>query len=58
MKVQQSGGQSLNEAGITVLADQWNPNAANAGAVERVPFLSRGELQKLVVNVLLVVMVK
>lgn len=58
VKVQQSGGQSLNEAGITVLADQWNHNAANAGAVERVPFLSRGELQKLVVNVLLVVMVK
>jgi hypothetical protein len=58
VKVQQSGGQSLNEAGITVMADQWNHTSANAGAVERVPFLSRGELQKLVVNVLLVVMVK
>lgn len=58
MKVQESGGQSLSEAGIMVLTDQWNHTAANAGAVERVPFLSRGELQKLVVNVLLVVMVK
>ncbi|KAJ3548259.1 hypothetical protein NMY22_g1335 [Coprinellus aureogranulatus] len=58
LKVQESGGQLLSEAGITVLTDQWNHTAANAGAVERVPFLAGGELQKLVVNVLLVFLVK
>ncbi|KAJ2916229.1 hypothetical protein MD484_g4192, partial [Candolleomyces efflorescens] len=55
LKVEESGGKLLSEANLTVLTD-WN-HTANAGAVERVPFISHGELKKFVVNVLLVVFI-
>ncbi|KAF5310379.1 hypothetical protein D9611_012085 [Ephemerocybe angulata] len=55
VKVEESGGELLSEADITVLKDQWTHTPAEPGAVERIPFISRGELKKLVVNVLLVV---
>ncbi|PPQ79019.1 hypothetical protein CVT25_002328 [Psilocybe cyanescens] len=52
-KVQNSGGITLAEANITLLTDARNP-APSVGR-ERVYFISNGELEKLVVNVLLVV---
>ncbi|KAH9474493.1 hypothetical protein JR316_0012952 [Psilocybe cubensis] len=52
-KVQASGGVTLAEANITLLTDAKNP-APSVGR-ERVYFISNGELEKLVVNVLLVV---
>ncbi|EAU83769.1 hypothetical protein CC1G_07504 [Coprinopsis cinerea okayama7 len=55
-KVEESGGQLFADAGVTVLTDWNNPASAN-GAVERVPFISHGELKKFVVNVLMVVYV-
>jgi len=56
-KVEESGGKLLSESGITILSD-WNGAArASAGAVERVPFISHGELKKFVVNVLLTVFI-
>ncbi|KAF9462249.1 hypothetical protein BDZ94DRAFT_1220187 [Collybia nuda] len=55
-KVEDSGAIPLAEADITILTD-WNiPPTSNAGK-ERVYFVSGGELEKLVVNVLLVVFV-
>lgn len=55
LKVEESGGQLLTEANITILKDEWTHASGEPGAVERVPFISRGELKKFVVNVLLVV---
>ncbi|KDR66412.1 hypothetical protein GALMADRAFT_259156 [Galerina marginata CBS 339.88] len=52
-RVQASGGVSLAEANITLLTDYKNP-APSVGR-ERVYFVSNGELEKLVVNILLVV---
>jgi hypothetical protein len=51
--VENSGGIPVEEAGITILTD-WNNPAPLIGK-ERVPFVSAGELERLVVNVLLVV---
>ena len=55
-RVEESGAIPLAEARITVLADDM---LSEAGAItkERVPFVSSGVLDKLVVNVLLVVYV-
>ena len=47
---------NTGKAAYTVLTDWNNPASAN-GAVERVPFISHGELKKFVVNVLMVVYV-
>ena len=50
-RVEDSGAVPLAEAEITILSD-WQ--AAVPISKERVPFVSNGELEKLVVNVLLV----
>ncbi|KAG6815406.1 hypothetical protein H0H87_002184 [Tephrocybe sp. NHM501043] len=50
MKVEQSGAISINEAEITILKG-WSTTTAGK---ERVYFVSGGELEKLVINVLLV----
>ncbi|KAF4613027.1 hypothetical protein D9613_010828 [Agrocybe pediades] len=55
MRVQQSGGVAIADANITLLTDYKNP-APSVGR-EKVFFVSKGELEKLVVNVLLVVYV-
>jgi hypothetical protein len=58
-RVEASGGSPLSQADIMVLAD-WDPSGQgtlSAVGKERVPFVSNGELGKLVVNVLLVVYV-
>ncbi|KAF8909814.1 hypothetical protein CPB84DRAFT_1673390 [Gymnopilus junonius] len=52
-KVQASGGVPLAEANVTLLTDYKNPQPTVGR--ERVFFISNGELEKLVVNVLLVV---
>ncbi|KAF5373458.1 hypothetical protein D9615_009480 [Tricholomella constricta] len=54
-KVEDSGAVPLAEADVIILTD-WNAPAPVAGK-ERVYFVSGGELEKLVVNVLLVVYV-
>lgn len=54
-RVEDSGAIPLTEADITILTD-WNAPSPVAGK-ERVYFVSGGELEKLVVNVLLVVFV-
>jgi hypothetical protein len=61
VRVEASGAAPLATADITVLAD-WDDALAAAGAgagvgKERVPFVSAGELGRLVVHVLLVVYV-
>lgn len=59
-KVEESGGQTFADAGVTVLSPEWinnSPTAIPHGAVERVPFIAHGELKKFVVNVTLVVFV-
>ncbi|KAH6903289.1 hypothetical protein BKA70DRAFT_1433808 [Coprinopsis sp. MPI-PUGE-AT-0042] len=59
-KVEDSGGQTFADAGITVLSPEWinnTPTDVPHGAVERVPFIAHGELKKFVVNVMLVVFV-
>ncbi|KZP20351.1 hypothetical protein FIBSPDRAFT_742497 [Athelia psychrophila] len=53
-RVEQSGAVLLSEADITILSD-WQ--GVGAVSKERVPFISQGELEKLVVNILLVVFV-
>ncbi|KAF9001182.1 hypothetical protein BDQ17DRAFT_1492196 [Cyathus striatus] len=53
--VEGSGAIPVEEAGITVLTDWTNP--APVIGKERVPFVSAGELERLVVNVLLVVFI-
>jgi hypothetical protein len=50
-RVEESGAVLLSEADITILSD-WQ--AGVPISKERVPFVSNGELEKLVVNVLLV----
>jgi hypothetical protein len=50
-RVEESGAVPLAETEITILSD-WQ--AAVPVSKERVPFVSNGELEKLVVNVLLV----
>lgn len=54
-RVEESGATPLAEADISILTD-WNVPVPVMGK-ERVPFVSGGELEKLVVNVLLVVFV-
>lgn len=51
VRVEDSGAVPLEEAGITILSD-WQATAPISK--ERVPFVSNGQLEKLVVNVLLV----
>jgi hypothetical protein len=51
VRVEDSGAIPLAEADITILTD-WQ--AGVPVSKERVPFVSNGELEKLVVNVLLV----
>lgn len=51
-KVERSGAVRLSEAGILLLSAPSSPGGA---AKERVPFVRGGELEKLVVNGLLVV---
>jgi len=53
-KVEKSGAVPMSDAEIFVLAD---PSLLGSVAKERVPFVQGGELEKLVVNVLLVVYV-
>jgi len=53
-RVEDSGAVLLAEADITILSD-WQ--AGVPVSKERVPFVSNGELEKLVVNVLLVIYV-
>lgn len=52
-RVENSGAVSLAEADITILTSDWQ-GAVPPISKERVPFVSNGELEKLVVNVLLV----
>jgi hypothetical protein len=51
-RVEDSGAILLSEADISILTD-WNSPVPAIGK-ERVPFVSGGEMEKLVVNVLLV----
>lgn len=53
-KVERSGAVPITAAGITVLSATSSPGGVGK---ERVPFVQAGELEKLVVNVLLVVYV-
>lgn len=55
-RVEDSGAIPLAEADITILTD-WNSPSTSGIGKERVYFVSGGELEKLVVNVLLVVYV-
>ncbi|TFK52832.1 hypothetical protein OE88DRAFT_1627401 [Heliocybe sulcata] len=52
-RVEDSGAIPIEESGITVLSD-WKPGPMTR---EKVPFVSNGVLEKLIVNVLLVVYV-
>lgn len=52
-RVQASGAVSLQDANITLLRDARNPTPSVGR--ERVYFVSNGELEKLVVNALIVV---
>lgn len=54
LRVEESGAVPLAEADILLLSD-WQ--GTTPVCKERVPFISNGELEKLVVNVLLVVYV-
>ena len=53
-KVERSGAVRLSETGINLLSAPTSPGGVGK---ERVPFVQNGELEKLVVNVLLVVFV-
>jgi len=53
MRIEESGAIPLSEAEIFILSD-WLPGPI---AKERVYFVSNGELEKLIVNVLLVIFV-
>lgn len=53
-KVERSGAVRLAETGINLLSAPTSPGGIGK---ERVPFVQNGELEKLVVNVLLVVFV-
>jgi hypothetical protein len=52
-RVQASGAVSLQDANITLLRDARNPNPSVGR--HRVYFVSNGDLEKLVVNALIVV---
>ena len=54
MKVERSGALPIASSGITLLSTASSPGGVGK---ERVPFVQGGELEKLVVNVLLVVYV-
>ncbi|KAF8064867.1 hypothetical protein FPV67DRAFT_158277 [Lyophyllum atratum] len=56
-RVEDSGAIPLGEADITILTDSNGPGQGPVAGKERVYFVSAGELEKLVVNVLLVVYV-
>jgi len=56
-RVEDSGAIPLGEADITILMDSNGPGQGPVAGKERVYFVSAGELEKLVVNVLLVVYV-
>jgi hypothetical protein len=58
MRIQDSGAVPLAEEDILVLSDPWASPSASVPGKERLPFVSNtGELEKLVVNVLMVVYV-
>jgi hypothetical protein len=56
-RVEASGGVSLLKANITVLSDWSTLNVAPVKGEQRVYFVSNGELEKLVLNVLVVIYV-
>lgn len=53
-KVERSGAIPITSAGITLLSAASSPGGVGK---ERVPFVQGGELEKLVVNVLLVIFI-
>lgn len=56
-RVEASGAVSLQKANITVLSDWSTLNVAPVKGEQRVYFVSNGELEKLVLNVLVVIYV-
>ena len=56
-RVEASGAVSLLKANITVLSDWSNLNVVPVKGEQRVYFVSNGELEKLVLNVLVVIYV-
>lgn len=56
-RVESSGAISLSEAGITIVDSAMGVLASSSIGKERVPFITEGELDKLVVNALIVVYV-
>lgn len=54
-RVQQSGAIPLADANIMILSDWNNPSPLSGIGKERVPFVVGGELDKLVVNTLIVI---
>ena len=56
-RVEASGAVSLQKANITVLSDWSNLNVPPVKGEQRVYFVSNGELEKLVLNVLVVIYV-
>ena len=56
-RVEASGAVSLLKANITVLSDWSNLNVTPVKGEQRVYFVSNGELEKLVLNVLVVIYV-
>ena len=56
-RVEASGAVSLQKANITVLTDWSNLNVPPVKGEQRVYFVSNGELEKLVLNVLVVIYV-
>ena len=56
-RVEASGAVTLSKANITVLSDWTTLNVAPVKGEQRVYFVSNGELEKLVVNALVVIYV-
>jgi hypothetical protein len=56
-RIQQSGAILLADAGIVLLADKEMSSMSGSVSRERVPLVLRGSLDKLVVNILLVIYV-
>ena len=56
-RVEASGAVSLSKANVTVLSDWSTMNIAPVKGEHRVYFVSNGELEKLVLNVLVVIYV-
>lgn len=56
-RVEASGATSLVDANITVLSDWTDPNVPPVIGRQRVYFVSNGELEKLIVNALVVIYV-